>query len=117
EAMELANSMPTPPAAYGFSGRRRIRRDFMHRINAGAAVMNATVLQASLPSLPQNATGAAGFGTWGGYESFRLFSQYRTHLYKPTRFDTLEAAYPPPPNHRGRFLDQPTSFPHRRSVP
>ena len=44
EAMELANSMPTPPAAYGFSERRRIRRDFMHRINAGAAVMNATVL-------------------------------------------------------------------------
>lgn len=106
EAMELANSMPTPPVAYGFSERRRIRRDFMHRINAGAAVMNVTVLQASLPSLPSNATGAAGFGTWGGYESFRLFSQYRTHLYKPTRWDTLEAAYPPEPKLGGRFIDK-----------
>src|SRR5699024_8688363 len=52
EAMELANSMPTPPAAYGLSVPRRIRRGFMHRINAGAAVMSASVLQASLPALP-----------------------------------------------------------------
>lgn len=106
EAMELANSMPTAPAAYGFSERRRIRRDFMHRINAGAAVMNVTILQTTLPSLPQNATGAAGFGGWGGYESFRLFSQYRTHLYKPTRFDSLEAAYPPEPTLGRRFIDK-----------
>lgn len=106
EAMELVNSMPTPPAAYGFSERRRIRKDFMHRINAGAAVMNVTVLQSALPSLPHNATGDAGFGSWGGYESFRLFSQYRTHLYKPTRFDTLEAAYPPDPKLGRRFIDK-----------
>lgn len=106
EAMELANSMPVAPVAYGFSERRRIRRDFMHRISAGAAVMNVTVLQSSLPSLPHNATGAAGFGTWGGYESFRLFSQYRTHLYKPTRFDTLEAAYPPDPKLGERLIDK-----------
>src|SRR5699024_7687364 len=67
DAMQLANSIPTPRAAYGFSERCRIRRDFMHRINAGAPLMNATVRQASLPALPQNATGAPGFGTWGGY--------------------------------------------------
>ena len=106
EAMEFANSMPHAPAAYLFSERRRIRRDFMHRINAGAAIMNATVIQTSLPALPRNATGDAGFGTWGGYESFRLFSQYRTHLYKPTRFDTLEAAYPPDPKLGTRFIDK-----------
>lgn len=106
DAIELANSKPIPPAAYLFSERRRIRKDFMHRINAGAAVMNATVIQAALPSLPHNFTGAAGFGTWGGYESFRLFSQYRTHLYKPTRLDTLQAAYPPNPTYGQRMIDK-----------
>ncbi|GAA2041370.1 aldehyde dehydrogenase family protein [Yaniella flava] len=106
EALEFANSMPNAPAAYLFSERRRIRRDFMHRINAGAAVMNATAIQTSLPALPRTATGDAGFGSWGGYESFRLFSQYRTHLYKPTRFDTLEAAYPPDPKLGTRFIDK-----------
>lgn len=106
EAVEFANSKPTAPAAYLFSERRRIRKDFMHRINAGAAVMNATIIQAALPSLPHNLTGSAGFGTWGGYESFRLFSQYRTHLYKPTRLDTLQAAYPPTPTFGQRFIDR-----------
>ena len=106
EAIELANSMPTAPAAYGFSERRRIRRDFMQRINAGTATMNATVLQSALPSLPHNATGTAGFGCWGGYESFRLFSQYQANLYKPTRFDTLAAAYPPDPKLGSRFIDK-----------
>src|SRR5699024_8226474 len=80
EPMELANSMPTPPVAYGFSERRRIRRDFMHRINAGAAVMNVTVLQSSLPSSASRATGAAGFRARGGYESSPRCSQYRTNL-------------------------------------
>ena len=106
EAVEFANSKPTAPAAYLFSERRRIRKDFMHRINAGAAVMNATVIQAVLPSLPHNFTGAAGFGTWGGYESFQLFSQHRTHLYKPTRFDTLQSAYPPNPTYGQRLIDK-----------
>jgi len=106
EAVELVNSKPTAPAAYLFSERRRIRKDFMRRINAGAAVMNATVVQAALPAMPHNFTGAAGFGTWGGYESFRLFSQYRTHFYKPTRFDTLQAAYPPEPTLGQRFIDK-----------
>lgn len=106
EAIELANSKPTPPAAYLFSERRRIRKDFMHRINAGAAVMNVTNIQAALPALPHNFTGAAGFGTWGGHESFRLFSQYRTHFYKPTRMDTLQAAYPPEPTYGQRFIDK-----------
>ena len=106
EAVELVNSKPTAPAAYLFSERRRIRKDFMHRINAGAAVMNATVVQAALPAMPHNFAGAAGFGTWGGYESFRLFSQYRTHFYKPTRFDTLQAAYPPEPTLGQRFIDK-----------
>lgn len=106
EAIELANSMPTAPAAYGFSERRRIRRDFMQRIKAGTATMNATVLQSALPSLPHNATGAAGFGCWGGYESFRLFSQYQANLYKPTRFDTMTAAYPPDPKLGSRFIDK-----------
>lgn len=106
EAVELVNSKPTAPAAYLFSERRRIRKDFMHRINAGAAVMNATVIQAALPSMPHNFTGAAGFGTWGGHESFRLFSQYRTHLYKPTRMDTLQAAYPPKASYGQRFIDK-----------
>lgn len=68
--------------------------------------MNATIIQAALPSLPHNYTGAAGFGTWGGYESFRLFSQYRTHFYKPTRFDTLQAAYPPDPSYGQRIIDR-----------
>ena len=106
EAMKLANSKPTAPAAYLFSERRRIRKDFMHRINAGAAVMNVTVIQAALPSMPHNFTGMAGFGTWGGYESFRLFSQYRTHFYKPTKLDTLQAAYPPDPTYGQRFIDR-----------
>ena len=106
EAVEFVNAKPTAPAAYLFSERRRIRKDFMHRINAGAAVMNATIIQAALPSLPHNYTGAAGFGTWGGYESFRLFSQYRTHFYKPTRFDTLQAAYPPDPSYGQRIIDR-----------
>jgi len=106
EAIELVNAKPTAPAAYLFSERRRIRKDFMHRINAGAAVMNATVIQAALPSIPHNFTGAAGFGTWGGYESFRLFSQYRTHFYKPTHMDTLQAAYPPDPTYGQRMIDK-----------
>ncbi|GAA4107177.1 aldehyde dehydrogenase family protein [Enteractinococcus coprophilus] len=106
EAIEFANSKPTAPAAYLFSERRRIRKDFMHRINAGAAVMNATIIQTVLPSLPHNFTGGAGFGTWGGHESFRLFSQYRTHFYKPTRLDTLQAAYPPDPTYGQRMIDR-----------
>lgn len=106
EAVEFVNARPTAPAAYIFSERRRIRKDFMHRINAGAAVMNATIVQADIPALPHNFTGAAGSGTWGGYESFRLFSQYRTHLYKPTRIDTLQAAYPPDPTYGQRFIDR-----------
>ena len=106
EALEFVNAKPTAPAAYLFSERRRIRKDFMHRVNAGAAVMNVTVVQSALPSMPHNFTGAAGFGTWGGYESFRLFSQYRTHFYKPTRLDTLQAAYPPDPTYGQRFIDK-----------
>lgn len=106
EAVELVNSKPTAPASYLFSERRRIRKDFMHRINAGAAVMNVTTIQAALPSLPHNFTGAAGFGTWGGHESFRMFSQYRTHFYKPTRMDSLQAAYPPDPTYGQRIIDK-----------
>lgn len=106
EAIALVNAKPTAPAAYLFSERRRIRKDFMHRINAGAAVMNATVIQAALPTMPHNFTGAAGFGTWGGHESFRLFSQYRTHFYKPTRMDTLQAAYPPEATYGQRIIDK-----------
>lgn len=94
-AIARINAGPAPLAAYVFTRRAAVRRQFEAGVRAGAIAVNACAAQLAVPGLPFGGVGASGMGRYMGKHGFDTFSQARPLFSKPTWLDTFRMAYPP----------------------
>ncbi|PXA79051.1 aldehyde dehydrogenase family protein [Auritidibacter sp. NML120636] len=95
EAMAFIGERPHPLAAYLFTDRARVRREFEERVVAGSMGFDAPLLQISVPGLPFGGVGPSGIGNYHGKYGFDTFTHFRAEVSKTDQLDTLKAVYPP----------------------
>ncbi len=99
EPLDFINGRPKPLALYYFGDRRTGRR-VLHATTSGGACLNDTIMHVTAPALPFGGIGASGTGRYHGRASFDTFSNIRSVLASPRRFD-LPLRYPPYRNRIG----------------
>ena len=87
------NRRPKPLALYYF-GDRRSGRAVLRTTTSGGACINDTILHVADPALPFGGIGTSGTGRYHGRASFETFSNIRSVLVSPRRFD-ISLRYPP----------------------
>ncbi|KAJ8488349.1 hypothetical protein ONZ51_g3592 [Trametes cubensis] len=97
EAISFIRARDYPLAVYVFSHDKKFQRKVFENTKSGAAVVNETVVNAGVPSLPVGGIGPSGTGYYSGKHAFEQFSHYRTTLNNPGWVDTLifNFRYPP----------------------
>jgi coniferyl-aldehyde dehydrogenase len=94
EALAWIRSRPAPLAVYLFTRDRRAEAETLAATRAGALVVNDTVAQAAMETLPFGGVGASGFGRYHGRAGFETFSNRRVHL-RAGRFNLARLVAPP----------------------
>ena len=90
---------PKPLALYLFTRCAFHRQKVWENLSFGGGCVNDTVIHLASSRLPFGGVGASGMGAYHGEASFRLFSHYRSTLWKPARLE-LPLRYPPHPPRR-----------------
>ena len=93
EPVAFINRRPKPLALYYF-GDRRSGRAVLRTTTSGGACINDTILHVADPALPFGGIGTSGTGRYHGRASFETFSNIRSVLVSPRRFD-ISLRYPP----------------------
>ena len=93
EPVAFINRRPKPLALYYF-GDRRSGRAVLRTTTSGGACINDTILHVTDPALPFGGIGTSGTGRYHGRASFETFSNIRSVLVSPRRFD-ISLRYPP----------------------
>jgi coniferyl-aldehyde dehydrogenase len=94
EALAWIRSRPAPLAVYLFTRDRRAEAETLAATRAGALVVNDTVVQAAMETLPFGGVGASGYGRYHGRAGFDTFSNRRVHL-RAGRFSLARLVAPP----------------------
>jgi coniferyl-aldehyde dehydrogenase len=94
-----------PLAVYLFTRDRRAEALALASTRAGALVVNGTVVQAAMESLPFGGVGASGFGRYHGRAGFDTFSNQRVHV-RVARFSLARLTEPPHDARKGRLIDR-----------
>jgi coniferyl-aldehyde dehydrogenase len=102
EALAWIRSRPAPLAVYLFTRDQRAEAETLAATRAGALVVNDTVVQAAMETLPFGGVGASGFGRYHGRAGFDTFSNQRVHV-RAAR-TSLARLVEPPWNPRKRRL-------------
>ena len=79
-ALAWVKARPSPLAVYLFTRSAAAEAETLAATRAGALVVNETVLQAAMDTLPFGGVGASGFGRYHGRAGFMTFSNRRVHL-------------------------------------
>ena len=93
EVVDYVNSHDKPLAFYYF-GKKAKGLKMLSEITSGGACINDTVLHIVNSRLPFGGAGESGMGRYHGRWSFETFSNVRSLLISPRRFD-LPFRYPP----------------------
>lgn len=91
--IDYVNSHEKPLAFYYF-GDKSEGRKVLSATTSGGACINDTLMQIVNPSLPFGGVGMSGMGRYHGKYSFETFSNLRSAVISPTRFD-IPLRYPP----------------------
>jgi coniferyl-aldehyde dehydrogenase len=94
-----------PLAVYLFTRDRRAEALALASTRAGALVVNGTVVQAAMESLPFGGVGASGFGRYHGRAGFDTFSNQRVHV-RVARFSLARLTEPPYDARKRRLIDR-----------
>ncbi len=98
EAIEFIKKRPKPLALYLFSEDSN-NQQLVADISAGSFVLNHTLLQAGILTLPFGGVGESGMGAYHGKKTFDTFSHQKAIFKKPTTWNMLDissyAIYPP----------------------
>jgi acyl-CoA reductase-like NAD-dependent aldehyde dehydrogenase len=93
DALRVVRSRPAPLAVYLFTRSRYAEQAVLNATRAGALVVNGTIVQAAIETLPFGGVGASGFGRYHGRAGFDTFSNARVHL-RPARMSLARLAQP-----------------------
>jgi acyl-CoA reductase-like NAD-dependent aldehyde dehydrogenase len=105
EALAWIRARPAPLAVYLFTRDRRAEALALAATRAGALVVNGTVVQAAMESLPFGGVGASGFGRYHGRAGFDTFSNPRVHV-RVARFSLARLTEPPYDARKRRLIDR-----------
>ncbi|KAL5820150.1 hypothetical protein ACOSQ4_023992 [Xanthoceras sorbifolium] len=94
EGFDVIKSKSKPLAAYVFTDDEKMKKDFVQNVSAGGMLVNDTVLQLTVSSLPFGGVGDSGMGAYHGKFSFDAFSHKKGVLYRSFDGDA-NARYPP----------------------
>ena len=87
EALTLVRRDPKPLALYLFGGGAAERERALAGIASGSLVVNDTVIQGGMASLPFGGIGASGMGAYHGEAGYLTFSHRRSVISRPLRPD------------------------------
>ncbi|GMP26528.1 hypothetical protein CsSME_00002933 [Camellia sinensis var. sinensis] len=94
DSFAVINSRPKPLAAYLFTNNEGLKKDFVKNISSGGMVVNDTILQVTVSTLPFGGVGESGMGSYHGKFSFDAFSHQKAVLYRSFEGDS-STRYPP----------------------
>lgn len=93
-ALKMIAAKDHPLAAYLFSTDPQMLKQFSAQVHAGGICLNDCLMHLSNPDLPFGGVGGSGMGAYHGYESYRIFSHFKSILRRYFVFD-LKLRYPP----------------------
>ncbi|XP_077224274.1 aldehyde dehydrogenase family 3 member H1-like isoform X2 [Tasmannia lanceolata] len=82
ESFDFINSKPKPLSAYLFTKDKMLEKEFVRRVSAGGLLINDTILQLTVDSLPFGGVGESGMGSYHGKFSFDAFSHKKAVMYR-----------------------------------
>ncbi|TDW99978.1 aldehyde dehydrogenase [Dinghuibacter silviterrae] len=94
EALAFIRARPWPLALYVFSSDRSFADFFLREVPFGGGCVNNTLVHFGNPSLPVGGIAYSGMGRYHGFESFRIFSHFKSVTRSGTWLD-LRLKYPP----------------------
>lgn len=94
EAIGFVRARPKPLVLYWFGKNQDTRDDALAKTASGSAVVNDTVLQVAIQSLPFGGVGRSGMGRYHGKAGFDAFTHERPVLYQ-ARFSPTVFLRPP----------------------
>lgn len=98
EAIKFVNSRERPLTAYVFSSDKKIQDLFLENTISGSAVINDTLIQFGVHTLPFGGVGESGMGAYHGKHSFDTFTHKKSTIiknYNPIGEKIASARYPP----------------------
>jgi len=105
EAADAVNARPRPLALYVFTQSAENQRYLLHKIPAGGAAVNETIIHLAHPELPFGGDGNSGIGKAHGEYGFREFSNLKGVLKQRTGLTGIKTMYPPYTPQIRRFID------------
>ncbi|KAF6210778.1 hypothetical protein GE061_013889 [Apolygus lucorum] len=107
DAVDFINSRPKPLSLYVFTNNTQVQELILNNTSSGSAVVNDTLLQFAVESLPFGGVGDAGTGHYHGKYSFDNFSHKKAVLiknYNPIGEAVASARYPPYTDKKMNFM-------------
>ncbi|KAF9354891.1 Aldehyde dehydrogenase [Mortierella sp. AD094] len=106
QGVDYVNSKDQPLALYIFSENKKLINHILNNTRSGSAVVNETLIQFTISTLPFGGTGPSGIGSYHGKRSFDIFSHERSTIIKSLgmeRFNVIR--YPPYSEKKIGWLD------------
>jgi acyl-CoA reductase-like NAD-dependent aldehyde dehydrogenase len=104
-ALGWIGARAAPLAVYLYTRDRRAERTVLERTRAGALVVNDSLIQAAMDTLPFGGVGASGFGRYHGRAGFDTFSNQRSHV-RAARFSLSRLVEPPYGLRKRRLIER-----------
>jgi len=94
DAIKFVNERPKPLALYIFTTTPSVWQKVIDTTSSGQLVVNDTIMQFQVNTLPFGGVGDSGIGQYHGIYGFETFSHQKAVLNKTTWFD-MDIRYPP----------------------
>lgn len=94
EVIQTINSHPKPLALYFFSTSDVRIQEVLSKCSFGGGCINDVLIHLGNPRLPFGGVGPSGMGAYHGEYGFKVFSHYKSVVYRKFAFD-LPLRYPP----------------------
>ncbi|XP_058799819.1 aldehyde dehydrogenase, dimeric NADP-preferring isoform X4 [Phymastichus coffea] len=107
EAIKFINERENPLVLYVFTKDKAVQKLFINQTKSGSAVVNDTMMQYAVDTLPFGGVGASGMGAYHGKLTFDTFVHQKGCLIKSFNIigETLASArYPPYSDAKLKFL-------------
>ncbi len=99
DVISFVNSRPKPLTVYLFSENKKMQEHIQNNTSSGSFVLNHTLLQGGISTLPFGGVGDSGMGAYHGKKSFDTFSHQKAIFKKPTGWRLFDVSsyviYPP----------------------
>ena len=94
DAIRFVRQRPKPLAFYFFSRDRQAVKRMLRETSSGGACINNTIMHLTSVHLPFGGVGQSGMGKYHGKYSFDTFSNQKSVLFQPAKWE-MGLKYPP----------------------